>query len=97
MKAFALPLSLLLAACGSGDPTVIDGRTADSFARTTEQARSELPAADRLAFDRAMAAAPTRRFGAQDGEALRRLSFDGMTGAQVVADHRGREQQSPRP
>ena len=82
---------LLLAACSSPEPTVIDGRNADSFARTTEQARSGLPAADRLAFDRALAAALTRRFGAEDGEALRRLSYDGMTGAQVVADHRNRE------
>lgn len=91
MKRFAPIAVVLLAACSSSPPTVIDGRTEESFAQTAEQARSELPAADRLAFDRALAAAPTRRFGTKDGAALRRLSFDGMTGAQVVSDHRNRE------
>ncbi|CAA9505430.1 MAG: hypothetical protein AVDCRST_MAG62-206 [uncultured Sphingomonas sp.] len=86
-----LAAGLLAAACSSPEPTLIDGRTEESFSRTAEQARTDLPVADRLAFDRALASAPTRRFGAADGEALRRLSFDGMTGAEVVADHRARQ------
>jgi hypothetical protein len=83
--------ALLLTACGAPEPTVIDGRTEAAFARTAELARSDVPVADRLAFDRALAAAPTRRFGADDPAALRRLSFDGMTGLEVVADYRTRE------
>ena len=95
MKAAAFLPALLVAACSSSQPTVIDGRTEESFTRTVEQVRNDLPVSDRLTFDRALAAAPTRRFGADDGAALRRLSFDGMTGAEVVADHRRREHPSP--
>ena len=82
---------LVLANWSPAEPTVIDGSSEDKFAATTEQARRDLPVAERLHFDRALAGAPTRRFGAKDKEALKRVSFDGMTAAEVVADYRTRQ------
>ena len=85
-------LALLLAACSPAAPTTtIDGSSPAIFAATTAQARQDLPQADKLEFDRALASLPTRRFGAQDPEALRRTTFDGLTAAQVVEDFRQRQ------
>jgi hypothetical protein len=81
---------LLLAACSSPEPTTIDGSTAEAFAETSAAARQDLPAADRLDFDRALTTLPARRHSAADPEALRRTTFDGMTGADVVEDYRRR-------
>ena len=86
----ALGLLLLLAACGKAEPTVIDGSSPEAFERTVKQARRDIPDADRLVFDRAIRTIGGRRHSA-DPDALARVTFDGMTGAEVVADQRGRE------
>lgn len=85
-------LALLLTACGGGDQaTMIDGSSSQRFAETTEAARSDLPVADRLDYDRALASVGTRRFADDDKAALARTTFDGMTAEQVVADYRARQ------
>lgn len=80
-----------LAACQEGKPTVIDGSSPEAFERTTQQARRELPDADRLHFDRALRTVGGRWHGARDQERLARQTFDGMTAEQVVADQKARE------
>jgi hypothetical protein len=86
----AVALSLV-AACSAGEPTVIDGSSQQSFERTVALARREIPDADRLAFDRAIRTVGGRRYAVRDQAAFARLTFDGMTAAQVVADQRARE------
>ena len=81
----------VLASCGEREPTVIDGSSAEAFERTTREARREIPDADRLTFDRAIRSVQGRRFTADDPEALARVTFDGMTARQVVADQEARE------
>ncbi len=81
---------LLLSACTESEPTVIDGSSPQAFERTTTQARREIPDADRLVFDRALRTIGGRRHSA-DPEALARVTFDGMTAAEVVADQRARD------
>ena len=83
---------LALAACGKPEPVVIDGSSHQAFERTTAQARRQLPDADRLLFDRAIRTIGGRRHAERDPAALARVTFDGMTAAQVVADQRAREQ-----
>lgn len=85
---------VLLAACSSPAPTLIDGSSPQAFQRTTAAARNDLPVADRLDFDRALASVGTRRFGTVDREALARTTFDGMTGGEVVTDYRARQKSS---
>jgi hypothetical protein len=92
MRSNAAFLCLLLVACGSQDPVVIDGSSPQAFERTTAQARRQLPDADRLLFDRAIRTIGGRRHAERDPAALARVTFDGMTAAQVVADERAREQ-----
>jgi hypothetical protein len=84
--------ALLLAACSAREPTVIDGSSADSYAKTVAAARRDLPDADRLAFDRAIKTVGGRRYATRDPDALARVTFNGMTAADVVADQRAREQ-----
>ena len=91
MRAFPAALMLMLAACGKQDAVVIDGSSPKAFERTTAEARRQLPDADRLLFDRAMRTIGGRRHGERDPAALARVTFDGMTAAQVVADERARE------
>ena len=91
MRFGAAFVSLLLMACGSQDPVVIDGTSPQAFERTTAEARRELPDADRLLFDRALRTIGGRRHAERDPAALARVTFDGMTAAQVVADQRARE------
>ncbi len=91
MRAAAAALMLLLAACGKQEPVVIDGSSPEAFERTTAQARRQLPDADRLLFDRALRTIGGRRHSERDPAALARVTFDGMTAAQVVADERARE------
>ena len=91
MRAVAAALMLLLAACGKQEPVVIDGSSPEAFERTTAQARRQLPDADRLLFDRALRTIGGRRHAERDPAALARVTFDGMTAAQVVADERARE------
>ncbi|MEO5774629.1 MAG: DUF6694 family lipoprotein [Sphingomicrobium sp.] len=82
---------LLLAACEKPSPTVIDGSSTETFAKTTRAARRNIPDADRLVFDRAIRTVGGRRFANQDPKALARTTFDGMTAEQVVADQKARE------
>jgi hypothetical protein len=91
MRASAAALMLLLAACGKQEPVVIDGSSPQAFERTTAEARRQLPDADRLLFDRALRTIGGRRHAARDPAALARVTFDGMTAAQVVADERARD------
>jgi hypothetical protein len=88
---FRLAPFLLLAACSSPEPTLIDGSSPAAFGTTTAEARQELPAADRLDFDRALTSLPARRHSAADPDALRRTTFGGMTAADVVKDYRARQ------
>ena len=81
-----------LSACAERSPTVIDGSSPEAFESTTAQVRRELPDAQRLTFDRAMHTVGGRRHAERDPAALARVTFDGMTGAQVVADQQGRGQ-----
>ena len=90
MRAGAGLLALAVAACASPSPATIDGTTAENFAHTAEAARDDLPVADRLDFDRAIATVPARRYGNRDPSAAARVAFDGMTAAQVVATERER-------
>ncbi len=92
MRRFAAAAALLLAACGSDEPVVIDGSSAEAFERTTAEARRQLPDAQRLKFDEAIRTVGGRRHGERDPAALARVTFDGMTAAEVVADQRGRGQ-----
>ena len=89
-RAFALALGLWLTACSDPDPTRLDGSSPDAFARTAAAARQELPVADRLMFDSAIATVPARRYANQDPAAAARSAFDGMTAAAVVATERER-------
>ena len=85
-------LLILLAACADREPAVIDGSSPEAFERTVKQARRDIPDADRLVFDRAMRTIGGRRHSQRDPDALARVTFDDMTGAEVVADQRAREQ-----
>ena len=89
--ASGMGLLLLLAACGKSEPVVIDGSSPERFEQTVKQARRDIPDADRLVFDRAVRTIGGRRHSA-DPDALARVTFDGMTGEQVVADQKAREQ-----
>ena len=84
-------LPLLAAGCGGGEPTIIDGSSPEAFERTTEQARREIPDADRIVYDRAIRSVGGRRFAERDPGALARVTFNGMTAAEVVEDQRARE------
>ena len=86
-----MPVALLLWSCEQRPPTVIDGSSPEAFARTTAEARRDLPDADRLHFDRALRTIGGRRHSERDPDALARLTFDGMTGAQVVDDQKARQ------
>ena len=70
---------------------VIDGSSQESFERTAAEARRQLPDADRLAFDRALRTVGGRRMANRDTEALARVTFDGMTAQEVVADQQQRD------
>lgn len=83
---------LLLVACEQETPVVIDGSSPQAFERTTAVARRQLPDAERLAFDRAIRTVGGRRHSERDPGALARVTFDGMTASEVVADQRAREQ-----
>lgn len=87
--------ALLLAGCSQAEPTVIDGSSSEAFERTSAQARRDLPDADRLDFDRAIKSVGGRMHSERDVDQLARVTFNGMTGAEVVADQRAREAPSP--
>ena len=90
MRRFAGLAALLLAACASEEPVVIDGSSAEAFERTTSDARRQLPDAQRLKFDEAIRTVGGRRHAERDPEALARVTFNGMTAAEVVADQQSR-------
>ena len=79
-----------VAGCGNDAPTVIDGSTQETFAATTELARRDLQARDRLTFDTAINTIGGRRHANNDPQAMARRTFDGMTGADVVGDAHAR-------
>ena len=85
----ALVAFAVLSAC-SNDPTVIDGTTAEAFAKTTEKARRDLPIKQRLTFDAALHNPGGLRFGNKDPEAAAREAYHGMTAFDVVADAEAR-------
>ena len=91
MRTLTAALALLLAACGSEEPVVIDGSSPQAFERKAAAARRQLPDADRLLFDQALRTIGGRRHGERDTAALARVTFDGMTAEQVVTDQRARE------
>jgi hypothetical protein len=82
---------LLLAACRAEAPVVLDRSSQEAFERSAKEARRQLPDADRLAFDRAIRTIGGRRMASRDPQALARVTFDGMTAAEVVADQRAHE------
>lgn len=82
---------LLLAACREQQPVVIDGSSEQRFEQTTAEARRQLPDSDRLIFDRALRTVSGRRMANRDTGALARVTFDGMTASEVVADQRNRD------
>ena len=92
MRLEAALLCTLLTACGGEEPVVIDGSSPQAFEQSAAQARRQLPDAERLLFDRAIRTIGGRRHAERDTAALARVTFDGMTAAQVVADQRAREQ-----
>ena len=84
-------LLAIASACSDHDPVVINGSSAEAFERTVSQARRDIPDADRLIFDRAIRGIRGRSFSTRDADALARVTFNGMTGADVVADQTARE------
>ena len=84
-----LLIALLLGAC-TREPVMIDGSSAEAFERTTEQARRDLPIKDRLTFDTALRTVGGRRYADKDPEAAARVTYDGMTAFDVVADAHAR-------
>lgn len=82
---------LLIAGCADQHPVVIDGSSEQSFKATADEARRQLPDSDRLAFDRALRTVGGRRMANRDSAALARVTFDGMTASEVVADQRHRD------
>ncbi|HYI43452.1 MAG TPA: hypothetical protein VD768_07505 [Sphingomicrobium sp.] len=84
-------VAMLTASCEAQQPVTIDGTTQESFERTAADARRQLPDADRLVFDRALRTVGARRLANRDPQALARVTFDGMTAEEVVADQRERD------
>jgi hypothetical protein len=89
--AVAAPL-LLFAACSDRPPTVVDGSSPEAFERTVKEARRDLPDAERIIFDKAIKTVGGRRFAERDQDALARVTFNGMTAADIVADQKLRDQ-----
>ncbi|MCL6699730.1 hypothetical protein LZ496_13175 [Sphingomonas sp. NSE70-1] len=85
----AAALLLFLSAC-SNTPTIIDGTNAETFAKTTEKARRDLPIKERLTFDAAIHNPGGRRYGNNDIDGLAREAYHGMTAHDVVADAKAR-------
>lgn len=80
-----------LAACSDAEPVRIDGSSPKKFEESVAAARSDLPYADRLTFDRAIRTIGGRRHANREPDALARLTFDNMTAAEIVADQQARE------
>jgi hypothetical protein len=87
----AAALILMLAGCENNEPVRIDGSSKERFEETSSQARRDLPVADRIVFDRAIRTIGGRRHAERDPEALARVTFDGMTAEEIVADQKSRD------
>ena len=85
MRLLSLVALGLMFGC-SNDPIVIDGSSPENFARTAEQARRDIPDAERLRYDAALKSPPGTRYGDTPAErdALARQVYDGMTAREVV-------------
>ncbi len=79
----------VITAC-SNTPTIIDGSSPETFEKTTEKARRDLPIKERLVFDAAIHNPGGRRYGNNDIDALAREAYHGMTAHDVVADAKAR-------
>ena len=86
-------MCLALAGCSDRPPTVVDGSSPEAFERTAAEARRDLPDADRLVFDKALRTISGRRHAERDPDALARITFNGMTAAEIVEDQRFRDSQ----
>jgi hypothetical protein len=84
-----LALLMITTSC-SNSPTVIDGTSSETFAKTTEKARRDLPIKERLTFDAAIHNPGGRSYGSNDVEGMAREAYHGMTAADVLADARAR-------
>ncbi|MEO7365392.1 MAG: hypothetical protein ABIW03_03645 [Sphingomicrobium sp.] len=84
-------LTMFGAACKKEPPVLIDGSSQPAFERSASAARLELPNAERPLFDRALRTIGGRRLANRDPAALARVTFDGMTAPEVVADERAHE------
>ena len=87
--AVVLLAAAALAACQKA-PTVIDGSSRQSFEKTTEKARRDLPIKERLVFDAALRNPGGRRYGVRDPDGMAREAYHGMTAFDVVADAKAR-------
>jgi hypothetical protein len=91
LKPMSLLLLLVLTACGfgRGEPTVIDGSSAEAFSRTLGEAKSDLGPKERLKFEAAYAEYKAQVFADADNrqeyERLLREGMDGLTGPRIVA------------
>lgn len=85
-------LLLTITACSDRPPTVVDGSSQPAFEKSIAEARRDLPDADRIIFDRAIRTIGGRRMAQRDTDALARVTFDGMTAAEIVADQKMRDQ-----
>ena len=90
LPAVGIPF-ILLVACSDPPPTVVDGSSPAAFNKSVAEARRDLPDADRLVFDRAIKTIGGRRLAERDTDALARVTFDGMTAAEIVADQKSRD------
>lgn len=84
-------LASTASACQQQQKVRLDGSSEAAFAQTTTLARRQIPDADRLIFDRAIRTVGGRRLAERDARALARVTFDGMTAEEVVADQRARD------
>ena len=89
-----LAFVLLLAACGGGSPTVIDGSSPDRFRQTMADARAELGPGDRASFEAAVKLVQASAFATADSrdemEARVRRKLDGKTAETVIADFKAK-------
>jgi len=90
VKRLAILALLMITTSCSNTPTVIDGTSAESFAKTTEKARRDLPIKERLTFDAAIHNPGGRRYSNNDIEGASREAYHGMTAFDVVADAKAR-------